>query len=332
MTIEPGHGQDRDSPTFRRRLRFQLRSADQLLFIHCPKTAGTTFFTLLSAYFSPGEIYRSQAGPLQDALQEYGWPVVARYRLMRVHYDFSITRYFPRRPVCVTMIRDPVERIISYFEHVRRSPNHKHYRTVVEGKMSLEEFMDPPLARSDTCNFQVRQLAGAIRGPARDMPGSELLEIARVRLSELAFFGVTERFDDSLALLQYTFGWQPVKKYENLNVSPTPSRRGDHPEHVVAKIELANELDLQLYRHAHRVFEERLGQMEQESHSPSPGRSARLFMPISRGPRQRPFHPLGRSPLRGVVGLLGKVRRRIVPEGSRLEEFYLRLRSKLFGW
>jgi hypothetical protein len=315
-----------------RRLRFQLRSADQLLFIHCPKTAGTTFFTLLSAHYPSEDIYRSQVGTLQDALQEHGWPIIARYRLMRAHYDTSITRYFPRRPVCVTMIRDPVERIISYFEHVRRSPNHKHYRTVVEGKMTLEDFMDPPLARSDTCNFQVRQLAGAIRGPAKEMPGSVLLEMARVRLAEFAFFGITERFDDSLDLLHYTFGWQPVRNYENLNVSPTPSRRGDHPEHVVEKIEIANELDLQLYRDAEGVFEERLQLMEQESHSPSPARSARFFLSLSRRPRQRPFHPLGQSPLRGIVGMLGKVRRRIIPEGSRLEKTYLRLRSKLFGW
>jgi hypothetical protein len=332
MVTEPGSGPERVPPMFKRRLRFQLRSTDQLLFIHCPKTAGTTFFTLLSAHYPSGEIYRSQAGRLQDALQEHGWPVVARYRLMRAHYDTSITRFFPRRPVCVTMLRDPVERIISYYEHVRRSPNHKHHRRVIEGKMSLAQFMDPPLARSDTSNFQVRQLAGAIRGPARGLPDSVLLEIARVNLEECAYFGITERFDESLSLLHFTFGWRSIEAYENLNVSPTPTRRGDHQDEVIAKIEEANVLDVQLYRHARRVFGERLKQSEEELRIAPTERKARGRFFIYRKPRQQPFHPQGKSRLRGLVVWLGKARRLAVPEGSRLEETYLRLRSKLFGW
>ncbi len=332
MAHAQGAPPDLVHPKYNRRLRFQMRSADQLLFIHCPKTAGTTFFTLLSAHYPPVQIYRSQVGRLQDALQEHGWESVAKYRLMRAHFDYSITRTFPRRPVCVTMLRDPVERIISYYEHVKRATNHKHHRTVVEANMSLRDFIDPPLAPSDTCNFQVRQLAGAIRGPGQRLSSSTLLEIAKVRLDEFAFFGIAERFDESLALLHHTFGWQPVEGYESLNVSPTPSRREDYPEQVVARIEEINQQDMRLYRHAWRIFEQRLQQMEQESRSPPPKRYARVIRPIQRKPRQRPFHPMRRKRLRGLIVWLGKGRRLIVPEGSKMEGLYLRLRNKLFGW
>ncbi|NJP06719.1 MAG: hypothetical protein HC837_14425 [Chloroflexaceae bacterium] len=95
------------------------------------------------------------------------------------------------------------------------------------------------------------------------MSDTSVVAIAKAHLDGCAFVGLTERFDDSLRLLCYTFGWSPIEHYVSQNVTPAELRPEITPAQE-ALILKRNALDLELYTYAQQLFTRRLQQMEAE--------------------------------------------------------------------
>ena len=72
-----------------------------------------------------------------------------------------------------------------------------------------------------------------------------------------------ERFDDSVKLLAYTFGWPPIKIESKLNIAPSDSKPKMTLE-VEALMEKANGLDMRFYQYACELFDHRFQRMEHE--------------------------------------------------------------------
>jgi hypothetical protein len=87
------------------------------------------------------------------------------------------------------------------------------------------------------------------------------LDLARERLERFAFVGLTERFQDSLFLLAYTFGWRPVLDPPHVSASESRVRREQVAPADLQAVEAFNALDLELYEHGRRLFEVRYERM-----------------------------------------------------------------------
>lgn len=87
------------------------------------------------------------------------------------------------------------------------------------------------------------------------------LETAKNRLMEFVFFGLAERFEDSLFLLYYTFGWFPAEAAPKLNISSNKKKIDDLPEETQKKLIQATYLDKQLYDFGEKIFEKRYQDM-----------------------------------------------------------------------
>jgi hypothetical protein len=320
---------------FTRPLKSRLRSGDQILVLHIPKTAGTTFYYFLERHFSDSEVWPIDAGPFEHQISDGSLKDIDRYKLLRSHYDYTIYRFLNRKPIYITMLRDPIERVISIYKHLYRGIENPVLKELVEQQLSLEELVRHPKARGVVEDRQVKQLAGVIQGRALDrsikLSKQATLEIALMRLDEFAFFGLVERMDESIRLLCYTFEWPFPESYDSHNIAPSPSRREDLTATEIKAIESVNQLDLALYKHAVRLFNERIQRMEEvqpidmSQKVVSPHKESRAAVML---PKMAPPHILRSR----VVGWLGKIRRRIFPEGSELEAKYLRFREKYFGW
>jgi glycosyltransferase involved in cell wall biosynthesis len=126
--------------------------------------------------------------------------------------------------------------------------------------MSLKEF-----AETYSDNDQTRLLAGkygaSSSGTCSD---DELLNIARRNLSKyFAVVGIMEEFDRSLILMKRILGWRNPF-YMRRNVTRGRPRKDELPQETLDVIQANNELDLELYRYAEKLFQEQIG-----SQSPS---------------------------------------------------------------
>jgi hypothetical protein len=245
-------------------IEYELQPSDRLCFIHTMKTGGTSLTAVLDSKFDSQEICPAHHW---ETLIEIPPETLATYRLLRGHFLCQVQHRLPQPPLFITLFRHPIDRIISLYRFWRRA-SQQHiiipagYQQVFEkaNALSLQEFACDP-AILDCSNAQTRQLIAHSEPDATPLDFPDL-ERAKSRLDQFTFVGLTDRFEESLQLLSFIFGWNPVIEHQPIMVAPTRSSRADVSSEIVEAIASRNFLDLALYEYAINLFEARYQQMQ----------------------------------------------------------------------
>ncbi len=88
----------------------------RLVFIHHARTGGTTLHEAWSAAFPPDAICPERFA----RLHEYAPAALAPYRFFSGHFRFDQMWMIPHPRIIVTVLRDPVERVLSLYHYWRR--------------------------------------------------------------------------------------------------------------------------------------------------------------------------------------------------------------------
>ena len=203
-------------PPFRKKIKFK---EDEWFFVmHIPKTAGTTLRYTLYNHTRSEDIYPSydtlqnkQNGkykPGKDFIAEGMQELFpSKFHLLMGHLPYQFQKHFAIKPKVISFLRDPLQRTISNILHLKR----KNPRF---SAMSPEEiFID---RRTGLENMQCRLFGYHKR---RDN-FNQALE----NLDKSAFIGITERFEESIELLNQIFNWPLVaRKPMNKTIKSTES-------------------------------------------------------------------------------------------------------------
>jgi hypothetical protein len=231
-----------------------------LLFLHVPKTAGTTLTNCVYVEYAPetvaeywedgdwlrGGIYYFPRGihedgaPSPDEIRTLGR---SDLRAVTGHFSFGIHQFVQGEAVYVTVLRNPVDRVVSLYYHALREPDDPFHERVAGG-LGLEAFV---AACPEAANGQTRRIAGA--------GGDALLDAAKENLERrFAVAGLTERFDETVVLLRRKLGWKRMPYYLPGLVNTRKRPRSAIDPDVLALIEGRNQLDRELYDHACELF------------------------------------------------------------------------------
>ena len=244
-------------------------SREVCLFLHLPKTAGSTLKACLwdeyaiesandDGWFHDG-IYYFPSGFHKARRPRFGRATraaLARDDLRAVtgHFWFGVHRHVPRPSVYVTLLREPVERVVSLYHHILRAGGERYHDEVVARGASLEEFVSTFGCR-EVDNDQTRRIAG-VEPPFGEVDAA-VLERAKRNLRGFAFVGLTERFDESLVALKRRLGWEYVLYLPALVNRDRPALAALPPA-AVAAIEAHNEHDRALYEYAERLLDDEI--------------------------------------------------------------------------
>lgn len=240
-----------------------FQSEKAIIFLHIPKTAGTTLHRIIERQYQPEQLYSPglTKGHAVGELAKLSKERRAQIRMFRGHMGFGVHRHLPRPSTYMTVLRRPVDRVISYYYFIRRTAHHYLHDSVKSEELNLRMFIESK-AHVMIDNAQTRILSGVWHGPAFGECTPEMLEMAKNNLHEsFAVVGLTERFDETLFLMKRAFGWRNLF-YTHQNVTPNrPSRDGLSPDTLQAVMK-ANQLDIDLYQYATKLFEGQIGQQE----------------------------------------------------------------------
>lgn len=209
-----------------------------LVFVHVPKTAGTSFRHALVHQLGAEALaldYGPKAKETSPLVKQlvYETPDIPRLRQAMIDAGLKVLcghvpadRYadvFGRRNLLV-IVRDPIQRLVSEYQHFRR-----HHG---ETRGFLEFFRDNRFV-----DHQVR-MAGAV-APA-----------------DYGFVGVTERYAETVAAANRQYGWNLPVVQVNLG---RPSLNTAYRLEPALEAEVAelNRLDLEFYQAAVAEFERR---------------------------------------------------------------------------
>ena len=231
-----------------------------LVFLHMPKASGTTVSSILERQYPEGTVYRSVDTQPRAVAEAIGRQGVAgrRVRCVMGHMLLGLHRYVDEPVSYITMLRHPFRRLLSHYAYVRRTPEHYLHAEVVARRLTFDEYMLGGLS-SELNDGQVRLLCG--REDAEDVAYGQvpeaMLEEAQTNLRDFVAVGVSERFDESLALFQALLGW-PAVEYEAQNVAESTAAAPVLTEATRALIARYNRLDLRLYDYAWQLLGESL--------------------------------------------------------------------------
>jgi hypothetical protein len=260
------HGVDAMAPFHR-----DLPVTDPVYYLHIPKTGGTFFTSFLDSQFYPNDICPAQLLPELFRLPESD---LLRYQFFRGHLWHGLDSHLKRRLQYITLLRNPIQRTISWYSHVRRDANAYRHQRVVDENWSLLDFVRDQETNWDMVNAQALFLAvdldysalardpvgygqAVVKQYARRGNDRALLDLAKQRLEQCAFFGITERMQDSMSLLSYAMGFYPDFSLPHLNVAGNRPAASEISAETIDAIKAITGIDQELYDWAGQVFEER---------------------------------------------------------------------------
>ena len=218
-----------------------------VIFLHLPKTGGSTLAHVLERTFSEEKRFHLQVPRFQE------WddlPAADRARLRCVygHLPFGIHEMLPRPARYLTFLRDPVERFLSDYYYVRERPEHPAHARLHEEGWAVEEY-----AHKVEANAMTLWLASDVERARTGRLGvvdDASLVLARKRLEQdVAVVGLVEHFDESWLMAAAHFGW-PMVRYPRINVSSGRPRASDLTPEVRTILEERLRYDRALYADA----------------------------------------------------------------------------------
>ena len=237
---------------------FQIDRPDTLIFLHIPKNAGRTFESILARQYAAEDIYDiygyGNAIPRAvEKLKSQSDEDKRKIKLIKGHYQFGLHRFLPQESSYITFLRDPVRRVASHYNYVARDTSHPLNKIIQKQNMTLADYVSSGVSL-ELNNGQTRMISGNEHQDKYGQCSSKLLAQAKRNIdNHFSAVGLVERFDESLALMSYIFGWKNVY-YAKTNVSAKRPQISELDGETVQLIKKYNDLDIELYRFAVEKF------------------------------------------------------------------------------
>ncbi|MCA9921181.1 MAG: sulfotransferase family 2 domain-containing protein [Anaerolineales bacterium] len=237
------------------------RNKNTTIFLHIPKSAGQTLFQILDREYKRSNIYTFQGGRrrLAASIEEFKQLPSAernRYHLLRGHVSFGVHHLVEQPFTYVTILRDPIARIVSHYNYVLRTPAHALHDLATSSGMDIARYVSSGIS-TELNNGQVRMIAGVGSSvPFGECNESHFAKAISNLETHFSVVGLTDRFDETILLMHQNLYWRKLPYYTKRNVT---KQRTDVMRLTAVTINLIrqyNALDCRLYDYAVQKFEE----------------------------------------------------------------------------
>jgi hypothetical protein len=162
----------------------------------------------------------------------------------------------------ITLLRDPVQRIISDYYHRLNDPNTTYHNDIQ--KMNFKDYLNDSRLAFIHDNGMTRLISGDYEVEEGNCT-KEMLEKAKNNIQEhFVVAGLTERFDESLWLMKRKLHW-PYPYYYKKNVwSKQKNKKKAISKANVLRVREKNGLDIQLYDFVKQRFNSALQEQSSE--------------------------------------------------------------------
>ncbi len=219
----------------------------QLIFVHIPKTAGTSFRDALCAGFGATAVSPAVAAS-RIAPEEADR--LSAYKVISGHISMAdVNRHFPD-VATFTIVRNPIDRTLSWYYFARQQDDGVHADVNAAKAHDVDAFfaLDEAIVFRNIVNRQVRQLGDHVLNTEVDLPAA--LDRAKRALEACVWIGRQEHLDADLARLPKALPPMAGVSLAMLNVTAERPAMREIRSALAEKIARYNRYDMELYAHA----------------------------------------------------------------------------------
>lgn len=224
---------------------FKRKTAPEIISLHIPKTAGTSFRNILKSVYGDKQVARfdiNNKGVVRLNEEIYTKSELPGFRVLHGHFAYeSITGQFklPDNYKLITWVRDPVKRVLSNYFYLESrlkeilNEEKKNLNILSKLQRSLIEYARAEINR----NRQSKFLAGC-------------------PLSSFDFIGIQEYFDPEIQRLAQVLQWQHIP--DTLHHNKTSGAQNNIESDILAEILDLNLDDMHLYEEAVKIRDRKI--------------------------------------------------------------------------
>ncbi|MFI5202921.1 MAG: sulfotransferase family 2 domain-containing protein [Flavobacteriales bacterium] len=215
------------------------------IFLHIHKTGGSTIQKIISRNYPKKSALHIPHLKASDLYMNLSPDEKKRIHIVKGHFPFGIHSnanadsftYF-------SMLRNPVDRLISAYYYVLERPHLPIYAQVTSKNLSLSEFMTSGI-KGIIENGQTKMIAGML-----DMEYGSCNEEVYLKAVDniekyFSVVGLSEQFDESALLMAKELGWKKTW-YTRANITKNKPKRSTFSKDEIEIIEKYNQWDIKL--------------------------------------------------------------------------------------
>ncbi len=238
------------------------RSEGPIVYIHIPKTGGSSVDAFLAQHLSDLKFCPAKFYP---DLRKYSQSELSQFDVFSGHFGVGDSDNI-KNPRFITVIRHPVERVVSLYTYwkaqadtyqgtKKNDPFHAGVARAIRSE-NIEDFLNSldPSVRATFSNTQCRFIATS---PSRHVTIGDVAyayfynRAIRNLQRDFFWYGTTEKLDEELPVLLKRLGSKRGArlKVPRLNQTPSDHRNIDLSRKVYDRIVSVNEADMALYEY-----------------------------------------------------------------------------------
>lgn len=224
---------------------FSRKSYPEIISLHIPKTAGTSFRNILKSVYGDDQVVRfdiNVKGVIRLNEVIYDKKELPGVKVIHGHFAYeSLIANFklPEQYKIITWVRDPVKRVISNYYYL---------------ESRLKELLDEEQKNLNILSKLQRTLIEYARADINRNRQTKFL--AGRPLDKFDFVGIQEYFDIEVMRLSKVLNWKNIP--EVLHHNKTPIRESSHSDEVLNEIRELNMEDVNLYNQALQIRNSKL--------------------------------------------------------------------------
>jgi len=196
------------------------------------------------------------------------------------HLPFGIHKYIPKPSKYISLIRNPIDRLISEWNSVSTRVNHPFHKYVLsKNKLTFEDYISLDIFDADfnipdnifmgagVKNHQTRFYSGFLYNKA--LPGNkpnlnDSLKFAKQNIEKhFLLIGMVEKYDEYLLLLKKLLKWHYKDIcYPHMKLNKSKYQKVEISKKTISLIEKNNINDMELYEFVCKRFDKKINQFD----------------------------------------------------------------------